>query len=413
MAGAGVERASGLPPWGEYDVLVAGGGIAGVAAAVAAARAGARTGLVEKTILTGGLATAGLILIYLPLSDARGRQVTFGLAEELLHRSLRYGPGDVPADWSDPDTRSRYRVTFSPASFVLALDEILEEAGVEVWLDTLICTPILEGCRVTGLEVENKSGRGALLARCAVDATGDADVAHRAGAPCAEQDNSLSMWALGASLEAAGEAMAAGDGTGLLHRVILGGDNAGRGHPDGGRRHRGTRGRDVTEFALESRRLLREHYGKIQADLNPEGPGPEGRKQAFPLTLPAMAQFRTTRRIEGQQDLVDGMMATHFNDCVGLVADWRGGVDVWEVPYGTLLPRRVTGLVAAGRCVAAAGEAWEVLRVIQAAALTGEVAGLAAAEAVRLDTTPDRLEAGALQHQLSERGFILDIGLLS
>ena len=393
--------------WGEYDVLVAGGGVAGIAAAVAAARSGARTALIEKTILTGGLATTGLILIYLPLSDARGRQVSFGLAEELLHLSLRYGPGDVPDDWRDPNTPSRYRVTFSPASFVLALDEILLEAGVDVWLDTLISAPILEGCRVAGLEVENKSGRGALEARCVVDATGDADVAHRAGAPCAEQENHLSMWALGASLEAAGDAVSAGDGTDLLHRVILGGDNAGRGHPGESRKYSGTRGRDVTQYVLESRRLLRDHYRKVQAEW-----GPGGRKQAFPLTLPAMAQFRTTRRIEGQQNLVDGMMATHFGDCVGLVADWRGGKDVWEVPFGALLPRQATGLVTAGRCIAAAGEAWEVMRVIQAAALTGEVAGLAASESVRLDTTPDLLDVGDLQRQLSERGFVLDVGQL-
>lgn len=396
------------PVWGQYDVLVAGAGVAGIGAAVAAARSGARTALVEKTILTGGLATAGLILVYLPLSDARGRQVTFGLAEELLHRSLRYGPGDVPADWHDPNTPSRYRAVFSPAALVLALDELLVEAGVDVWLDTLICAPILDGCRVTGLEVENKSGRGALAARCVVDASGDADVAHRAGAPCTEQDNSLSMWALGASLEAAGKAVAAGDGSDLLHRVILGGDNDGRGHPDGVRKYGGTRGREVTEFVLESRRLLREHYARLQASL-----GPDGRKQAFPLTLPSMAQFRTTRRIEGQVDLADGMMATHFNDCVGLVADWRGGKDVWELPYGALLPKRVTGLLAVGRCIAAAGQAWEVMRVIQAAVLTGEVAGLAAAGSASLDTTPDALDVGGLQDRLAERGFLLDIGALS
>jgi len=398
--------------WRDYDVLVAGGGIAGVAAAVAAARRGARTAVVEKTILTGGLATTGLVLIYLPLSDARGRQVTFGLAEELLHRSLRYGPGDVPADWSNPETPSRYRVDFSPAAFVLALDEVLAEAGVDLWLDTLICESIVEGNRVTGVEIENKSGRGALTARCVVDASGDADVAHRAGAPCAEQDNFLSMWALGASLEAAGKAVVAGDGTDLLHRVILGGDNAGRGHPGKSPRYSGVRGREVTEFALESRRLLREYYIEAQAAAASAEGSPEGRKQVFPLTLPAMAQFRRTRRIEGQQDLVNGMMATHFDDCVGLVADWRGGKDVWEVPYGALLPRRVTGLVTAGRCIAAAGEAWEVMRVIQAAALTGEVAGLAAAESVRLDTTPDLLDVSALQQQLAERGFALDVGQL-
>jgi len=390
-----------------FDVLVAGGGVAGVGAALAASRAGARVGLIEKTILPGGLATAGNVFVYLPLSDHRGRQVTFGLAEELLSTALKYGPGDIPADWRDPATRSRYGSRFSPASFILALDEVLLEAGVELWFDTLICESVVKGDRIIGVEVENKSGRGLLTAGCLIDATGDADVAYRSGAPCAEQDNFLSLWVLGASLEAAQQAVDKGDGTALLHRIVLGGSDTGSGHPDRARKFHGTKGSDVSEFVVASRRMAWEFYQKEQAEL-----GAEGRKNTFPLVLPAMADFRTTRRIEGQSQLDDGQMATHFDDCVGLVADWRGGRDVWEVPYGTLVPQRVKGLLAAGRCMAAAGQAWEVMRVIQAAVMTGEVCGIAAATAVRLDTTPDSLDVGDLQRELRARGFLLDIGEL-
>jgi len=396
MAGTLFER--------DFDVLVAGGGVAGIGAALAASRAGARVGLIEKTILPGGLATAGNVFVYLPLSDCRGRQVTFGLAEELLGQALKYGPGDIPADWQDPETRSRYGSRFSPASFILALDRVLVEAGIEIWYDTLICESVVEGDRVIGVEVENKSGRGLLRARCLIDATGDADIAFRAGAPCAEQDNFLSLWALGASLEAAQQAVQENDGTPLMHRIVLGGSDTGAGHPESMRKYRGTKGRDVSEFVLESRRMVREYYEKGQAEL-----GADGRKNTFPLTLPAMADFRTTRRIEGQCQLNDGQMATHFDDCVGLVADWRGGRDVWEVPYGALVPQRIKGLLAAGRCMAAAGQAWEVMRVIQAAVMTGEVCGLAAATAVRLDTTPDALDVGELQRELRELGFLLDV----
>ena len=85
------EKAREIPLAGEYDVIVAGGGVAGIAAALAAARHGAKTLLLERTYLLGGLATAGLVTVYLPLCDGEGHQVSFGLAEELLRLSVSRG----------------------------------------------------------------------------------------------------------------------------------------------------------------------------------------------------------------------------------------------------------------------------------------------------------------------------------
>ncbi|HPD16739.1 MAG TPA: FAD-dependent oxidoreductase [Planctomycetota bacterium] len=390
----------------EYDVVVAGAGVAGAAAALEAARGGRSVALVEKTILVGGLATTGLVNVYLPLCDGCGTQVTFGIAEEFLHLSARYGPGEVPPAWREG--QGRYLLVFNPASFVLALDEALGEAGVDLWLDTLVCAPAMTGDRLVGLEVENKSGRGLLRARCVVDATGDADVSFRAGAECAPGENWLSIWALQASLDAARRAVEQGGGAPLLDAVRLGGDDAGRGAPPG-RAWDGTRGRDVSRFVLETRRMLREHYRARQAER-----GAAGRCDVFPLTLPAMAQFRTTRRIVGHSTLADGQHGQRCAESVGLVADWRKAAHVWEVPYGTLLPRRVRGLLAAGRCMAAAGDAWQVMRVIPPAALTGQAAGLAAAMAAERDTTPDALDPGDVQRALRGRAIPLhldDVGL--
>ena len=387
-----------------YDVLVAGGGIAGVAAALAAARAGMKTALVEKTITFGGLATSGLILVYLPLSDNRGNQVTFGIAEELLLESIKYGPGDVPKDWQNPETRSRYMARFSPAAFTLALDRVLLEAGVEIWLDTLISDSIVESDRVNGLEVINKSGRGILSAKCIIDATGDADVAYYAGAPCAEQDNWMSIWWMEASLEHAKAAVADNSGKKLNLDRRLGGSNTGDGTPEGIRKFCGTNGKDVSQFVLEGRKLAREYYEREQSKL-----GKTGRNDVFPMTLPTMAQFRTTRRIVGIKTLATGDAFKHFDDCVGMVADWRGGKDVWEVPYYSLVPQKIKGLLAAGRCMDSEGQAWEVMRVIQAAAHTGEIAGVASSLSVKLDTTPDALDISILQKELKQRKFLMDV----
>ena len=384
----------------DYDVLVAGAGVAGVAAALQAARMGLRTALIEKTVLLGGLATTGLIYIYLPLCDGRGHQVTFGIAEELLRLSIKYGPGDVPAGWREPGEhpeRGRYRVAFSPASFILALDEALEAADVTLWLDTLVCRPVMAGARIAGLEVENKSGRGLLTAACVVDATGDADVAFRAGAPCALGDNWLSLWAVQVSLERARRVAETPNAAALLDVIRVGADNAGRGAPAGCPKFDGTDAAQVTEFVMAGRRLFREHYAARQA----EG-GPADRRTLFPVTLPSMAQFRTTRRILGQETMRDGQHGLPRPTSIGLVADWRKAGYVWEIPYGTLLPQQVSGLLVAGRCISSEGDAWEVTRVIPPAALTGQVAGLAAGLAVGQGTTPDQLPVGVLQTALAQ-----------
>jgi len=387
-----------------YDVLVAGGGIAGIAAAVSAARAGMRTALIEKTIIPGGLATSGLILVYLPLSDNRGNQVTFGIAEELLHESIKYGPGDIPRDWQNPETHSRYMVKFSPAAFTLSLDRILINAGVDIWLDTLIYDTSVNKGRINGVSVANKSGRGLISAKCFVDATGDADIAYYAGASCTEQDNWLSIWWMESSLQIAKAASMENSGKKLNLDRRLGGSDTGKGSPENMKKFYGTNGKDVTQFVLECRRMMREYYEKEQSQL-----GPSGRNDVFPMTLPAMPQFRTTRRIVGIKTLTTGEAFKHFDDCVGMVADWRGGKDIWEVPYYTLVPGDIKGLLAAGRCISTEGQAWEVMRVIQAAAHTGEIAGVAAAMSVKLDTTPDLLDVSIIQKELQEKKFLIDV----
>ncbi len=388
----------------QYDVVVAGAGVAGVAAALAAARGGARTALVEKLVVTGGLATAGNVNMYLPLCDGVGTQVTYGIAEELLRACFAYGPGGIPGDWQEPASRSRLRSVFSPASFVLAINELLEKGGVEVWYDSLACEPLLDGPRVSGVTVENKSGRTVLEAGCTVDATGDADIAWRAGVPCEEGENYLTAWTLQASLESARQAAEAGSGRPLLEMYRAGASDTGAGHPEHVRLFSGINGRDVSEFIRESHRLVRERYRDEQSRL-----GADGRSDLFPLALPTMANYRTTRCIEGRLKLNNGDAWRRFDDAVGVVADWRGGGgyqrDVWEVPYGALIPRKLDGLLTAGRCIAATREAWAVMRVIPGAAHTGEIAGTAAALCARHGCQPAALRHSELVDTLRASGL--------
>lgn len=372
-----------------YDVVVAGGGIAGIAAALETSRAGLRTALVEKTIFPGGLATTGLVNIYLPLCDGYGTQVIFGLGEELLLNSMELGPGKPAENWRRKEeeySSERYRVTFSPAAYILSLDELVTNSGIEVWYDTLVTRPVMNGDTVTGLEVENKSGRGVIGGKCIVDATGDADIAFRAGAECADERNTLSIWSIGTKKPDKPSANPLPMDFLAFPRMRV-----------AEKTYSGINGRDVTDFVLESRKLLREHYRGLHA-------AGASRHEVFSLTLPAMALFRTTRRIVGTTTLVDNQDGIRFDDSIGLAPDWRKSGPVWEIPAATLFPKRIKGLVTAGRCISSVGDAWEITRVIPTAAVTGQAAGIACILAAKNSTTPETVDAARIQKELKKRG---------
>lgn len=399
-----------------YDVVVVGGGIAGVAAALQAARSGKKTVLLEKTILLGGLATTGLVFIYLPLCDGNGHQVTFGICEELIKASLKYGPGDIPKYWQkgvDAAESDRYRCFFSPASFMLALDEVLEEAGVDIWLDTLCCgAEVNSANKITSIYVENKSGRGKINGGCFIDASGDCEIAHRAGVPCFTDDNYLTVWALQYNKTEKISHYELGDnlqmwtvrygfdyGNPLKEEIMESLEL-----PEDQKIMQGISGRGTTQFALNSRRILREYYRRSYEK------GLADRNSLFPVKLPAMNQFRKIYCIDGEYTLQSDQNHTRFEDSIGMVGDWRKAGPVWEIPYRSLYPAKKTGgLLAAGRCTAAQGDSWEITRVIPTAAMTGQVAGLAAAMALDAGIEPYELDVKKLQAELVKLGFKLHL----
>ena len=378
----------------QYEVVVCGGGVAGAAASLSAARCGRKTCLLEKTVQPGGLACSGNVLFFLPIADSKGRQTLFGLAEELLLASVKYGPGKA-----DPKSPSLAN-SFNPASFVLALDELLEDAGVELWLDSLVCGARLSKGRVSAVEIENKSGRGLVRGKRFIDATGDASLAFLAGAPCSNAACSLAHWSLEASSQAAASLLEAQSF--LPQRLLfrIGSDERASSHQEEQRLFSGVDSKDVSEFILAGRRLLRKRYGML----------PDGDKaKVFPLALPSQADFRVARRIEGEASLGSCDAFRHFDDCVGIVPNWRDRSELWALPYSALLPKGVGSLLAAGRCISTKDEAWSVFRSIPACILSGEVAGLAASLSIDLKLQPGSLPREALQAALARRSFPLDI----
>ena len=195
----------------EADVVVVGGGPGGIGSALAAARNGADTVLVERYGHLGGMATGGLVTIIPNLSTIRGEQRIAGICQELIDRLDARGATDYPKkkDWGSSDEKlvNRYldanlgffyvrddlkagckRVLYTavtdPEIMKCELNNMMEEAGVKLYLHSWGTRPIVEGNTVKGVFIENKSGRQAVLAKVVIDCTGDGDLLKPAGADC-------------------------------------------------------------------------------------------------------------------------------------------------------------------------------------------------------------------------------------
>jgi hypothetical protein len=268
------------------------------------------------------------------------------------------------------------------------------QEGVDLLFDTLFCTPVTAGRTCRAILVENKSGRRAYAAKCFVDATGDADLAFRAGCDCVESDNWLSYWLYSTSMGSMEEALHTRHIERAIHLEELGADYTGLGAPEGTRKYKGTDATEVTEFVLEGRRLARERLGKLE------------RATHSYLSLPGMAQLRTTRRINGRYTLNGDDVFRSFVDSIGCTGDWRKRGMIYEIPYRCLTTESMDNILAAGRCISASGEAWEVCRVIPPAALTGQAAGSAAALAVRANCSVQSVDVAELQALLAGSGVL-------
>lgn len=167
-----------IPVVAQADVIVAGGGPGGLPAAIAAARHGARVVLIERYGFLGGLATAGLVAPILGHTASRSHTpIVEGLLKEITER-MHALDGALP--WAD--ACQEWGVRFDPEALKRVADDMVAGAGVDLRLHTMVTDAIVEGTEIRALIVESKSGRQAVLGKVFVDATGDADVAHRAGA---------------------------------------------------------------------------------------------------------------------------------------------------------------------------------------------------------------------------------------
>ena len=392
---------------GSFDVVVAGGGIAGVSAALAAKRYGAKVLLVEKTVSLGGLGTIGLINYYEPLCDGHGRKIISGIAEELLYASILYGYNTLPSNWLKSDKKSaqmpsdskkyRYATLYSPEAFILALDELMESEGIKILFDTWVTKPIISNGKCSHIVVENKSGRAVYASNVFIDTTGDLDLLSRSGAEIIEGQNWLTFSYKYTDYDSVKYAYENKNAYKAIKSRTLGCTFKGKtidGQGQLDRKFFGIEAREVTAFITEGRKMA---LAKLK----------EKKTDEIITTLPVMAQFRTTRRLKGLFELKEEHSNAHFEDSIGCICDFTKNGPVYEVPYRTLISENIENIITAGRTISAAGHAWDVTRVIPSASLTGQAAGTAAAIAAHNGSALKDVDINLLQKVLSENGVMI------
>ena len=379
----------------QYDVAVCGGGFAGISAALAASREGKSVVLFEKEYMLGGLGTAGLVTIYLPLCDGFGHQVSFGIAEELLRLSIRYGAeGRYPENWLDhigtrTEKDKRYEVQYNAQLFAILAEKLLIENNVDILYGSYVVDVATENNRIKTLFVQNKSGKTAYSVRSVVDATGDCDIAEFAKVPTEtfKQGNVLAAWYYvtdqnGYQLQMVGASdVPEEERTGNEARPLV------------NNRFSGLNGEEISKMVCLSHEKTLEHWLKKR----------KNDPSAVISTIATIPQIRMTRKIVGEYELAHTEMHTYFEDSIGMVSNWKKRGPVYEVPFRTLYNAKMKNLIAAGRCTSVNETLWDVMRVIPCCAVTGQAAGIAAAMTDDFST----LKVSELQKKLQSNGVIL------
>jgi len=380
----------------QYDIFVAGGGVAGVAAALQAARCGKKVLIAEKCVQLGGLATAGLVNLFVPMCNGRGTQIIKGMADEFLRLSIKYGYDDMPVEWQNGEpgqgkTNKRLVTHFSAPIFALALRKLVDDHGIDVLFDTVVTDVEQENGHIHAAILFNKSGYTRVTAKIFIDTTGDCDLLTYAGIPTVKRGNYHTYAGITLTLDTCQKAVEAGD-VAKLYFDTPGGNAtmSGQRHPEGMPLWDGTDGNNISEYFRVNQLELLERIKD------------QPRKERDIVMLPAMHQFRTTRHIDGNYTLTEADVYRHQPDSVCAICDAGRRDHLYEVPYGTLIRTGWDNILTAGRSAAADGWAWEVLRVIPPAILTGQAAGMAAAQAIDAGCPVTRLPLQPLQEALEK-----------
>jgi FAD dependent oxidoreductase len=435
------------PVLGDYDVVVLGGGPAGIAAASASARGGARTLLVESYGFLGGMGTAAGVTNFCGLhANVFGaiRQVVHGVADDLLARMRALGGLNEPhLVFGDRIAAQAY----DNAAFKLAADALVLDSGAELLFHALAVGVVMDSARtVQALLIETKSGRQAVLGKVFIDCSGDGDLAAHAGAAFEKGTDGQSMMYPSTMFRVNGvDPLRAADTprtiAGLMDQAQATGRRFARkgavvrpqknpaewrvnvtqlSNADGSPVD-GTNALQLSAAEIQGRRQAVDFFGFLR-DAVP------GFEQAYLLEIAPQVGVRETRRVLGDYQLTedDVLQCASFDDRIG-VNGWMveehvaGNVALrWQdipncrgynhLPWRMLLVRDLDNLLVAGRCASMTHGGQSAARVSGGCFVMGQAAGTAAALAVHAALAPRALELAALQARLRSDGAWLGDG---
>jgi len=404
------EPARDLPVTRDVDVVVVGGGPAGLSAAIASARTGAGTVLVEQFGYLGGTATASLMAC---INGFRNQvepdftQTVRGLPEEIvLALKDMGGLGTTPYPQKPYPTepeKMEYSYAIDTEKFKYVTLKMCLDAGVDLMFHTYFCTPIVEDEALKGVVVENKSGRQALMAGVVVDASGDGDVAARAGVPywqtCRDEAprlNDALMYRIEFGRERPASSLACDFGT----NAVVWGPGVGA--------INGADGDELSRAEADARLRIYEDFAAKQQRI-------PGLADARIVETPPLLGVRQTRFIEGEYKLTaeDALEGRLFDDVVAIsscaIIHYYGyrrylEHEGYDIPYRCLVPVRIDNLLIAGRCISSEQQPYESHRAMVPIMAIGQAAGVAAGLAAKENVKPRDLEVKLLQQTLIRQG---------
>ena len=230
-----------------------------------------------------------------------------------------------------------------------------------------------------------------------VDTTGDADVLVGAGVPTVEGKNYHTYLTKGANIESCKNVVESGNISKLYDYKYNGGTVSlyGKEQPEGKPPRIGISAKEVNEYVIENHLECIENLKKSD------------RMERTIVSLPSMPQFRETRRIDGEYALKETDTYRHFEDSVGAICDFDRRDYLYEIPYRTMIRKEFPNLITAGRSAAAEGYAWDVLRVIPPAIITGQAAGIACAMALDDNKIIADVDIKKLQSELEKENVMI------